>query len=74
MTVAVYARQKDGRLAVYQVPDGMDNADVINAVKQELGVERALLLVSNRKQYEHRNQDHSGQCQPQGCEADDVPA
>lgn len=34
MTLAVYARQKDGRLAVYQIPDGMDNADVINAVKQ----------------------------------------
>ena len=74
MTIVAYARQKDGRLAAYQVPSGMDNSDVINAVKQELGAERALLLVSNRNQHEHRSKDHAGQHQPQRCQADDMPA
>jgi hypothetical protein len=40
-----YAHQKDGKLAAFEVPGDLSIPDVISAVKSELGVERALVLV-----------------------------
>lgn len=45
MSHAVYAHSKEGKLVAFEVPDGLSNADVIEAVKEELGVLRALVLV-----------------------------
>ena len=45
MSNVAYAHQKDGKLAAFEVPAGLSIPDVINAVKGELGVERALVLV-----------------------------
>lgn len=45
MSNVAYAHQKDGKLAAFEVPAGLSIPDVIEAVKGELGVERALVLV-----------------------------
>lgn len=45
MTVIAYAYQADGKLAAFEMPEGLSNAEVIDAVKTELGAERAMLLV-----------------------------
>lgn len=45
MSNVAYAHQKDGKLAAFEVPGDLSIPDVINAVKSELGVERALVLV-----------------------------
>lgn len=55
MSIVAYARKQDGRLAAYKVPSDLKYGDVIDAVKKELGVERAMVLVSYRKQNEHRS-------------------
>lgn len=44
MAVAVYAHQRDGKLAAFLVPGDLSYGEVISAVKSELGVERALVL------------------------------
>ena len=44
MSIVAYAHQKDGKLAAFEVPAGLSIPDVIDAVKGELGVERALVL------------------------------
>lgn len=51
MNVA-YARQKDGRLAAYQVPANLPPSEIIDAVKSELGVNRALVLICPSKEEE----------------------
>ena len=45
MSNIVYAHQKDGKLAAFEMPAGLSIPDVIVAVKDELGVDRALVLV-----------------------------
>ena len=45
MSYVAYARQKDGKLAAFEVPSDLSIPDVIKAVKSELGVERAMVLV-----------------------------
>lgn len=45
MSNVAYAHQKDGKLAAFEVPAGLSIPDVIEAVKGELGVDRALVLV-----------------------------
>ena len=45
MSYVAYARQKDGKLAAFEVPSDLSIPEVIEAVKSELGVERALVLV-----------------------------
>lgn len=45
MSNVAYAHQKDGKLAAFEVPAGLSIPDVIVAVKDELGVDRALVLV-----------------------------
>ena len=45
MSIVAYAHQKDGKLAAFEVPTTLSIPDVIAAVKTELGVDRALVLV-----------------------------
>jgi hypothetical protein len=45
MTVIAYAHNRDGTLAAFEMPEGLSNEQVIDAVKSELGAERAMLLV-----------------------------
>jgi len=45
MSNVAYAHQKDGKLAAFEVPAGLSIPDVIVAVKDELGVDRALVFV-----------------------------
>lgn len=52
MSIVAYAHQKDGKLAAFEVPTTLSIPDVIAAVKTELGVDRALVLVHDAKNNE----------------------
>jgi hypothetical protein len=45
-----YARDKQGKLAVFQINEAVSYEGAIEAVKIDLGVDRALCLVLNKPQ------------------------